>query len=110
MVQLARSFSLNQSMALHSDIIQYSIGDLLYLLPRHLQFYRIHSTTHFSWYSLNIMYIVHGYKSLLQQMLKLFCRQLVLALASNPHQYLSKNKDTGNFTTAVFKMEISSLY
>ena len=64
MIQLARSFCLSQSVALHLDIIQYSKGNLLYILPKHLQFYRINSTNQFSWYSLNILYTTHGYKSL----------------------------------------------
>jgi len=64
MIQLARSFYLNQSMALHSDITQYSKGNLFYILPKHLQFYRNTGPTRFYWYSLNILYTIHGYKSL----------------------------------------------
>jgi len=64
MIQLARSFCLNHSMALRSDIIHYSEDNLLYMLPKHLQFYIINSNNQFSWYSQNILYTIHGYKSL----------------------------------------------
>ena len=48
MIQLARTLYLNQSMALHSDIIHYSKDNFLYILPKLLQFYIINSTNQFS--------------------------------------------------------------
>jgi hypothetical protein len=103
-------------MALYTDTVQYSEGNLLYLLPKHLKFYRINSATQFSRYSLNIMCIVHAYKRIFIQCpshttnVKIILQATSLALASSHHQASSKSKDTENFTTAVFKMEISFLH
>ena len=41
---------------------------------------------------------------------KLFCWRLLSAFATRHLQALSKNRDTENFTTAVFEMEISALH